>query len=203
MKRRAPVLRIFAEPFTLPVDTNRSTALDAPVPCVLHVPADTAALAGHARARPVHAGGSDNSATEFDVTAPRHSGSVEPKRFYHRHCSRFRKASGTGHASNLYLQPGTLKWVSGEEQIRAFEVPEAKPFTSTLSAVCGDRLQRQPKDTDSVMIPAGRLSASMSRSPTLNRLGRSRPQPAICPRFRIETMTVREYTPKRGAIHTG
>jgi hypothetical protein len=41
--------------------------------------------------------------------------SGEPKRFYHCHCSRCRKATGTGHASNLFLQPGTLRWLSGEE----------------------------------------------------------------------------------------
>ncbi|MCC7327802.1 MAG: GFA family protein [Burkholderiales bacterium] len=83
--------------------------------------------------------------------------SGEPTRFYHCHCSRCRKASGTGHASNLFFQPGTLKWLSGEEQIRSFKLPEAKRFTNTFCAACGGRLPRQPKDTDMVMIPAGSL----------------------------------------------
>lgn len=30
-------------------------------------------------------------------------------RFLHCHCSRCRKATGTGHASNLFLQPGTRR----------------------------------------------------------------------------------------------
>jgi hypothetical protein len=83
--------------------------------------------------------------------------SGEPKRFFHCHCTRCRKASGTGHASNLFIQPGVLKWLQGEEQLRAFKVPEAKRFTNHFCATCGARLPRQAKDSDSVMIPAGSL----------------------------------------------
>ena len=61
----------------------------------------------------------------------------EPKRFYHCHCMRCRKATGTGHASNIFLQPGTLTWLSGEEQIRAFKPPEAQRFTNSFCATCG------------------------------------------------------------------
>ena len=81
----------------------------------------------------------------------------EAKRFYHCHCSRCRKATGTGHASNLFFQPGTLKWLTGEAQVRAFKVPEAKRFTNTFCATCGSRLPRQVKDSDVVFIPSGSL----------------------------------------------
>ena len=81
----------------------------------------------------------------------------EPQRFYHCHCSRCRKATGTGHASNLFLQPAALEWLSGEEQVVAFKVPQAKRFTNTFCAICGGRLPRQAKDSDIVMIPAGSL----------------------------------------------
>ncbi len=54
----------------------------------------------------------------------------EPTRFFHCHCSRCRKATGTGHASNLFIQSGALSWIKGEEQIRSFKVPEAKRFTN-------------------------------------------------------------------------
>lgn len=50
-----------------------------------------------------------------------------------------------------------LKWLSGEEQIRAFKVPEAKRFTNSFCTTCGSRLPRQAKDTNIVMIPAGSL----------------------------------------------
>lgn len=81
----------------------------------------------------------------------------EAKRFYHCHCSRCRKATGTGHASNLFVQPGALRWLQGEEQVRSFKVPEAKRFTNSFCAVCGSRLPRQANDGDSVVIPCGSL----------------------------------------------
>ncbi len=89
--------------------------------------------------------------------AVKYEAAGEPKRFYHCHCSRCRKATGTGHASNLFIQPGVLKWLCGEEQIRTFKVPEARRFTTSFCATCGGRLPRQAKGTDVVMIPAGSL----------------------------------------------
>jgi hypothetical protein len=89
--------------------------------------------------------------------AVRYEASGEAKRFLHCHCSRCRRATGTGHASNLFLQPGTLRWASGEEQLRAYKVPEAQRFTNTFCATCGGRLPRQAAGTDIVMIPAGSL----------------------------------------------
>jgi hypothetical protein len=81
----------------------------------------------------------------------------EARLFYHCHCSRCRKATGTGHASNLFLQPAALRWLLGQEHIRAFKVPEAMRFTNQFCGLCGGRLPRQPQDTDTVLIPAGSL----------------------------------------------
>ena len=81
----------------------------------------------------------------------------EAKRFYHCHCSRCRRATGTGHASNLFLQPAALKWLSGQEHVRTFKVPEAQRFTNQFCEICGGRLPRQPQHTDTVLIPAGSL----------------------------------------------
>jgi hypothetical protein len=41
----------------------------------------------------------------------------EPQRAFHCHCSRCRKATGTGHASNLFFA-GTLVWNAGEALVR-------------------------------------------------------------------------------------
>ena len=81
----------------------------------------------------------------------------EAKRFYYCHCSRCRKATGTGHASNLFLQPATLTWRTGQEHIRAFKVPEAQRFTNQFCSICGGRLPRQPEGADTVVVPAGSL----------------------------------------------
>lgn len=89
--------------------------------------------------------------------AVRYEATGDAKRFFHCHCSRCRKATGTGHASNLFLQPGTLRWLAGEEWIRSFKVPEAKRFTNNFCSTCGSRLPRQAKDSDIVVIPCGSL----------------------------------------------
>jgi hypothetical protein len=101
-------------------------------------------------------GGCLCGAVKFEVTG-------EPKRFVHCHCSRCRKATGTGHATNLFLQPGVLRWLDGEERIRAFKVPEAKRFTNVFCEACGSRLPRQA--ADAVIVPAGSLDDEIPMKP--------------------------------------
>lgn len=85
--------------------------------------------------------------------------SGEPQRFNHCHCLRCRKASGTGHASNLLVKAGSIKWIKGEELIRAYKVPEAKRFTNCFCHVCGGRVPRYVKETEMIAIPAGSLDS--------------------------------------------
>ncbi|MGK2926771.1 MAG: GFA family protein [Lysobacterales bacterium] len=88
--------------------------------------------------------------------AVRYTVSGEAQRFYHCHCSRCRKVSGTGHASNLFVQ-GTLAWNSGEELIRTFKLPEAARFGNSFCEVCGSRMPRFIEKVGMVFIPAGSL----------------------------------------------
>lgn len=88
--------------------------------------------------------------------AVRYTVSGEAQRFYHCHCSRCRKVSGTGHASNLFVQ-GTLTWNSGEELIRTFKLPEAARFANSFCEVCGSRMPRFIEKVGMVFIPAGSL----------------------------------------------
>lgn len=97
-------------------------------------------------------------AVKYEVTG-------KPTRFLHCHCSRCRKATGSGHASNLFVQPGLLKWLAGEDQVRSFKVPEAKRFTNNFCATCGSRVPRQAPGTDVVMIPAGSLDVEAPIKP--------------------------------------
>lgn len=89
----------------------------------------------------------------------------EAQRFYHCHCRRCRKATGTGHASNLILQPATLRWLSGSEHLCSFKVPDAERFTNQFCGICGGRLPRQPPGTDRVVLPAGSLDVDPPIAP--------------------------------------
>lgn len=97
--------------------------------------------------------------------AVRYEISGEPTKFYHCHCQRCRKATGTGHASNVLVRPGAIKWIRGEELIRNFKVPEAQRFTNCFCSVCGSRLPRYVKETDFIVIPAGSLDNELTLRP--------------------------------------
>lgn len=85
--------------------------------------------------------------------------SGEAVKFYHCHCKRCRKATGTGHASNLLVKPGSLNWIKGEELIKLYKVPEAKRFANNFCTNCGGRLPRYVKETEMIVIPAGSLDS--------------------------------------------
>ncbi len=81
----------------------------------------------------------------------------EPQRFYHCHCQRCRKASGTGHASNLFLSNATLNFSQGETLLKRYKVPEAQRFARQFCSECGCAVARSVPDLNAVLIPAGTL----------------------------------------------
>ena len=96
--------------------------------------------------------------------AVRYTATGEAVRFYHCHCSRCRKASGTGHASNLFVK-GSLAVLRGEDQIVSYKVPEAERFTTTFCRICGSRLPRFIEKIGMVFIPAGSLDVEPPITP--------------------------------------
>lgn len=96
--------------------------------------------------------------------AVRYTAMGEPVRFYHCHCSRCRKASGTGHASNLFLK-GSLSILSGDDRIASYKPPEAERFTTTFCSTCGSRVPRFIEKIGMVFIPAGSLDVEPSIAP--------------------------------------
>lgn len=97
-------------------------------------------------------------AVRYEITA-------EVLRFYHCHCSRCRKATGTGHASNLIVRPSSVSWPSGEDLIRDYKVPEAERFMNRFCSKCGSRLPRVAPDGSIGVIPAGSLDDDIDLRP--------------------------------------
>jgi hypothetical protein len=81
----------------------------------------------------------------------------DPQRFYHCHCTRCRKSSGTGHATNLFLSNATLAFTRGESLLKRYKVPEAIRFARQFCSECGSAVARVVPEIDGVMIPAGSL----------------------------------------------
>ena len=82
----------------------------------------------------------------------------EAQRFYHCHCRRCRKATGTGHASNLLVTPlESIQWIEGESLLRRYKVPEAERFYNCFCSQCGSPMPRVVPELDGVLVPAGSL----------------------------------------------
>ena len=81
----------------------------------------------------------------------------EPARFYHCHCSRCRKATGTGHASNVFITNATLSWTGDTSLMKTYKLPEAQRFARTFCTQCGGPLPRMMGDSGQVFAPAGTL----------------------------------------------
>lgn len=83
--------------------------------------------------------------------------SGEPIRVNHCHCSRCRKSRGTGHATNLVMPIAGFRFVSGEESVHSFKVPDAKFFTHAFCSVCGSTMPRVDEARGLAIIPMGSL----------------------------------------------
>lgn len=89
----------------------------------------------------------------------------EVVRFTHCHCGRCRKATGTGHATNLILKPGRVTWLQGEEKVRRYRLAEAERFATSFCAECGSPLPRVAAELEMVVIPAGSLDTDPGLRP--------------------------------------
>lgn len=81
----------------------------------------------------------------------------EPKRFYHCHCARCRKATGTGHASNIMVKPENFRWLQGEPLLHRYKVPDAERFYTHFCSNCGSGMPREVPELGVIVIPAGSL----------------------------------------------
>jgi len=85
------------------------------------------------------------------------SGAVQ--RFYHCHCQRCRKVTGSGHASNMLVTPEScLTWLAGEELLKRYKVPEAERFYNCFCSQCGSPMPRVVPQMGGVIISAGTLN---------------------------------------------
>lgn len=81
----------------------------------------------------------------------------ELRQFNHCHCERCRKATGTGHATNIVMTPAKVEWTAGESLLTRYKVPEAKRFATVFCRECGSLLPRIAPDNSIAVIPAGTL----------------------------------------------
>ncbi len=89
----------------------------------------------------------------------------EPTAFYHCHCQRCRKATATGHASNIRVTANGITWTTGEDQLCSYKVPEAERFRNDFCGQCGSPMPRFFPQMGMVVLPAGTLDTPVPELP--------------------------------------
>jgi hypothetical protein len=95
-------------------------------------------------------------------------------KFIRCHCSRCRGATGSGCAVNAYVQPEAFRWTEGEANVRRFDLPEAKSFSTAFCRRCGSPLPHATRSGREVIIPAGALFDDPGITPTVDACWSSR-----------------------------
>lgn len=113
-------------------------------------------------------------------------------RFAHCYCGRCRKATGSSHATNLYVAPDRFSWVSGEHFVKRFDLPAAQSFATTFCTSCGGPLPHFTRSRREVVIPAGTLESVPDLPPEANIFWESR-APWSCSGAGLPCFV--EYTP--------
>lgn len=73
------------------------------------------------------------------------------------YCGRCRKARSSGHASNMFVRLGDLRFTRGEDELRQYRIPEAKYFAQVFCGTCGSKMPRRDESRDLAVIPLGSM----------------------------------------------
>jgi len=93
----------------------------------------------------------------FEITGPFTT-------FFLCHCERCRKDTGSAHAANLFSTSAKLTWLSGEQNITTFTLPETR-HSKSFCTICGSALPIQ-LNKKLIQIPAGSLDSDVTMRPT-------------------------------------
>jgi hypothetical protein len=86
------------------------------------------------------------------------------ERFYLCHCEYCRKDTGSAHGANLFSSSATLIWLSGEDQVRVFNLPSTR-HRNCFCSTCGSALPDLQMDGALLKVPAGSLDTEVHIRP--------------------------------------
>jgi hypothetical protein len=86
------------------------------------------------------------------------------ERFYLCHCEFCRKDTGSAHAANLFSSTASLKWISGEHQVRQFNLPATR-HRKCFCSKCGSALPMMQMEGKLLVVPAGSLNSEVHIRP--------------------------------------
>jgi hypothetical protein len=80
------------------------------------------------------------------------------EQFYLCHCEYCRKDTGSAHAANLFSSTARLKWLSGTDQVRVFNLPSTR-HRHCFCSTCGSALPDVQMNGQLLKVPAGSLDS--------------------------------------------
>ena len=80
--------------------------------------------------------------------------------FYLCHCRHCRKDTGSAHGANLFSSTATLKWLSGQNQVKVFNLPDTR-HRHCFCSTCGSALPDLQMDGKLLKVPAGSLDTDV------------------------------------------
>jgi hypothetical protein len=86
------------------------------------------------------------------------------ERFYLCHCQRCRKDSGSAHGANLFSSTARLNWLSGEEKVTVFNLPNTR-HRHCFCSTCGSALPDLQMNGTLLKVPAGTLDSDVRIRP--------------------------------------
>jgi hypothetical protein len=84
--------------------------------------------------------------------------------FYLCHCGYCRKDTGSAHAANLFSSTAVLKWSTGRDNVREFNLPGTRHGKS-FCRMCGSALPRAQMNGRLLVVPAGSLDCEVLTRP--------------------------------------
>lgn len=93
--------------------------------------------------------------------------------FFLCHCGRCRKDTGSAHAANLFATQAKLTWLSGEQHIKTFQLPQTR-HTRSFCRECGSAVPGLQMEGALLVAPAGSLDSAIDLKPNAHIMFASR-----------------------------
>ena len=74
------------------------------------------------------------------------------------HCEQCRKITGSAHASNLFRDIKSFRWIRGQIKVINYKVP-GRGFSTAFCSKCGSGLPFVNSSGEKLIVPAGSLNA--------------------------------------------
>lgn len=81
--------------------------------------------------------------------------------FHLCHCRECQKLTGSAHVSNLFTEPANIRWFSGADSIKRFDLA-GRDFSHAFCVHCGSSVPYLNKLGDALIVPAGSLDTAPS-----------------------------------------